>query len=106
MTQYDETNRFTLFKNDKQGNEARPDYTGKINVDGRELKLSAWIKKSNDGTKTFMSGTVQEPYNQQGGQQGSTGEASQPSSTPHAPADDFDDGVPFANPYQFIYNCV
>jgi len=69
MTDYDNTNRFTLFKNDKQGNESRPDYTGSINVDGRELKLSAWIKKSKDGTKTFMSGTVQEPYNQPNVQQ-------------------------------------
>ena len=88
MPEYDDTNRFTLFKNDKQGNEARPDYTGSINVDGRELKLSAWIKKSNDGTKTFMSGAVQEPYNAQ--------QPAQPAQT--APqASDFDDdsSIPF-----------
>lgn len=40
-----------LAKNDKQGNENRPDYRGSINVDGREYWLSAWIKQGRDGTK-------------------------------------------------------
>ena len=29
---YDNTNTGAMFKNDKQGNEKRPDYTGRINV--------------------------------------------------------------------------
>ena len=32
--EYDNTNRGALYKNDKQGNEKRPDFTGKINVNG------------------------------------------------------------------------
>lgn len=59
MAQYDDTNRFTLFRNDKQGNEKRPDYTGKINIDGTEYRLSAWIKDGQKGK--FMSGSV-EPF--------------------------------------------
>jgi hypothetical protein len=51
MTEYDRTNSGLLAKNDKQGNEARPDYRGSINVDGREYWLSAWIKQGRDGTK-------------------------------------------------------
>jgi hypothetical protein len=48
---YDNTNSGLLAKNDKQGNESRPDYRGSINVDGREYWLSAWIKQGRDGTK-------------------------------------------------------
>ena len=48
---YDNTNSGLLAKNDKQGNEARPDYRGSINVEGREYWLSAWIKTGRDGTK-------------------------------------------------------
>lgn len=45
---------FALFKNDKQGNEKRPDYTGEgMSLDGTPIKVSAWLK---DGTKgKFMS---------------------------------------------------
>ena len=32
MSNYDNTNTGTIFQNDKQGNENRPDYKGKINV--------------------------------------------------------------------------
>jgi len=44
--QYDNNNRGALFKNDKQGNEKRPDYKGDLNVEGVEYRVSAWIKKS------------------------------------------------------------
>lgn len=60
MTDYDNTNRGVLFKNDKEGNEARPDYTGKIDIDGKEMRLAAWIKQSKDGTKKFLSLNVSE----------------------------------------------
>jgi uncharacterized protein (DUF736 family) len=43
---YDDTNRGVLFPNDKGDNENRPDYTGKINVDGVEKRLAAWVKNS------------------------------------------------------------
>lgn len=60
---YDNTNSGLLAKNDKQGNENRPDYRGSINVDGREYWLSAWIKTGRDGTKLagqkYMSLSVQ-----------------------------------------------
>lgn len=59
MTDYDNTNSGVLFKNDKEGNEKRPDYTGEINVDGKDLRLAAWIKTSAKGNK-FMSLRVSE----------------------------------------------
>ena len=34
MADYDNTNTFVLFKNDKGSNPKRPDYAGTANVDG------------------------------------------------------------------------
>jgi len=41
---YDNTNTAVIFKNNKKENEKHPDYRGTINVDGRELEISLWIK--------------------------------------------------------------
>lgn len=49
-----------LFKNDKKGNEKRPDYTGKAMVDGEEYRLAAWIKESRGGQK-FLSLSFTDP---------------------------------------------
>lgn len=54
---FDNTNRGALFKADKQGNDRRPDYSGNINVDGKELFIDAWLKKSKAG-QTYMSLSV------------------------------------------------
>jgi len=57
---YDNTNRGALFKNDKKETEKQPDYRGKLNVNGKDFYLSAWIKSAKDGGK-FMSLSVSEP---------------------------------------------
>lgn len=43
-----------LFKNEKDGNEKRPDYRGDCLIEGTIYKISAWIKESKNGAK-FMS---------------------------------------------------
>lgn len=57
MSDYDNTNRGALFKNDRKQQDNHPDYTGSLNVKGQEFFLDAWLKKSKDG-KTFMSVSV------------------------------------------------
>ena len=53
---YDNTNTGALYKNDKEGNAKRPDYRGKLNVEGREYWVSAWIKENQGVTGgKFMS---------------------------------------------------
>lgn len=47
----------SLFKNDKNESEKRPDYKGSIKIDGQEYWLSAWIKDSTKGK--FMSLSAQ-----------------------------------------------
>jgi uncharacterized protein (DUF736 family) len=43
------------FKNDKKGNEKRPDYRGTAVIDGVDLNISAWIKSSQKTGDKFMS---------------------------------------------------
>ena len=49
---YDNTNRGTLGRNKRREKDSHPEYTGKINVDGRDYWLSGWVKESN-GEKFF-----------------------------------------------------
>lgn len=58
MADFDNTNRGTLFENDKAGNPNRPDYTGKININGTEYRLSAWWRDGKTGK--FLSLSVSE----------------------------------------------
>ena len=70
MSDFDNTNSGALFKNDKEGNENRPDYKGSINVNGVDFWLSSWLKTSKAGNK-YMSLSVQakEAVHEQGVQQ-------------------------------------
>lgn len=58
MSEYNNTDRGALFKNDKQDSDGAPDYKGNVNVGGTEYWLSAWIKTSKAGAK-YMSLSVQ-----------------------------------------------
>ena len=45
---------FALFKNDKEGNEKRPDYRGDgLDLNGNAIEVAAWIKEGKKGK--FMS---------------------------------------------------
>ena len=48
----------SLFVNDKKKSENGPDYTGSMNVEGVEYRLSGWKKTAKTGTK-FLSLSVQ-----------------------------------------------
>ena len=84
--QYDNNLSGVLFKNDKDGNEKRPDYKGSAEIEGVQYWVSAWIR---DGAKgKFMSMKYEAKEKPQ----------SQQSQTPKPdPVDDFDDGldIPF-----------
>jgi len=58
MAEYDNTNSGVLFKNDKKESEKHPDYTGKVNMGGKEMRLAAWIKQGQKGK--FMSLSLSE----------------------------------------------
>lgn len=54
-TEYDNTNRGALFRNDRKEKETHPDYNGTINVDGKEYYLNAWLKEGKKGKFFSMS---------------------------------------------------
>ena len=56
--EFDNTNRGSLFKNDKKETDGHPDYKGQLNVNDQDFWISAWLKTSKQGTK-FMSLSVQ-----------------------------------------------
>jgi hypothetical protein len=75
---------FTLFPNDKQGNERRPDYTGKgLALDGTPVRVSAWKKQGQRGE--FLSCRFEVAQQQA---------APQPQAAPQAATFDGDD-IPF-----------
>jgi hypothetical protein len=80
MAEFDNTNRGSLFKNDKKTEEKHPDMSGSINIDGTEYWISGWKKQSKAGTG-FISLSVR-PKEQ-------VRQSSQP--TPKAKPQDFDD---------------
>ncbi len=57
MTEYDNTNRWTL-NNEiaKKTKDTDKDYGGSIDIDGKKYWLNGWIKKGANGP--FISGTV------------------------------------------------
>lgn len=59
MSEYDNTNRGVLFKNDQNGNPKRPQYRGSLNVGGTDYNISAWIKESRKDGSKFMSLSVE-----------------------------------------------
>ena len=94
MTDFDNTNSGALFKNDKDGNENRPDYKGSLNVNGVDYWISSWVKTSKKGDK-YMSLSVQnkEDVHKKGMVQATQAAATAPRDEP--PAETFDDDIPF-----------
>lgn len=55
-TEYDNTDRGVLFKNDrKKPGTKQPDYQGSINVGGTEYELAGWVNESKKTGKKFLS---------------------------------------------------
>ena len=57
MADFDNTNRGSIWKNERKETDKHPDFTGSINVEGKEFWLSAWkrkpVAKENSPALTF-----------------------------------------------------
>lgn len=91
MADYDNTNRGVLFRNDKKDSDNHPDYTGKINIDGDEKRLAAWLRESKSGNK-FLSISISEF---QPKAEGSAYNAALASQSPAPAQSAMDDEIPF-----------
>jgi len=50
-TEYDNTNRGSIWKNHKRETDKHPHLTGTLNVEGKEFWVSAWVKDKNANPK-------------------------------------------------------
>ena len=74
MSDYDNTNRGSIWKNDKKETENHPDFTGSLNVGGLEYWVSAWKRKADANPKApALSFSVKPKDEQQSPQEQSTG---------------------------------
>lgn len=55
MTQYDNTNRGILSRNDRKTADTHPDFTGSLNVNGVEMWMDGYTQKTKDGSRSFLS---------------------------------------------------
>ena len=93
MSNYDNTNRGVLFKNDRKEKDTHPDYKGSINADGVEYWLSAWMKEGEKGK--FMSFSLTPKEATQTAAQAAQ-QAAPPQRQQAAPVvQDLDDDIPF-----------
>ena len=49
---YDNTNRGSIWRNDKKEKDTHPDFTGSLNVEGVEYQVSAWKRKEGANPKS------------------------------------------------------
>jgi len=70
---YDRTNTFTLSRNkdkDQEGaNPKWPDHKGRININGEEFWLSAWVQTNKETGEKFFSGKIGEKVKPKGEKQ-------------------------------------
>lgn len=45
MAEYDNTNRGSIWKNERKEKDTHPDFTGSVNVEGKEYFVNAWKRK-------------------------------------------------------------
>lgn len=104
MSEYDNTNRGALFKNDKKEKDSHPDYKGSLDCEGTEYWLSAWIKESKNGQKYLSIAMTEKDSGQTRRQQKTAQRSSQKQSgggrrekeqAYRNNDSDFDDDIPF-----------
>lgn len=86
--EYDRTNKGTLGKNKRREKDTHPEYTGNINIEGREFWISGWVKTQQSTGEKFFSLSVKP---KDGAQEAPRGGGVQRTSAPA----DLDDDIPF-----------
>ena len=83
MSDYDNTNRGSIWPNMKKTTDTHPDFTGSLDVDGVEYWVSAWKRKPEANPKApSLSFSIKRKDDR-------------PVNAPVTPEPDFDDPLPF-----------
>jgi len=96
MSNYDNNNRGAIWGNDKKVKDTQPDFTGSILVDGKDYFVSGWKRKADASPQSpalSLAVTLKDQQPQKSYSQ--TGLSSQQAAPKQAPANDFDDDLPF-----------
>ena len=84
--EYDNTNRGSIWKNEKKETEKHPDFTGSLNVEGVEYWVSAWKRKPDASDKApALSFSIK----------AKEGVKKKPADTGYVPEPEFDDDIPW-----------
>lgn len=95
---FDNTNSGALFKNDRKETENQPDYTGKINIEGKEYYLSAWVNKIQSGEKAgkkYFGIKVKPVEEEQSHRPSNSSQTQAYAASQKLQENDFDDDIPF-----------
>jgi hypothetical protein len=87
MTDYDNTNSGVLFHESAPESEKHPDYTGNINVDGKDYRLAGWKRTGKSGVP-FLSLKISEHRAKQSGYDSFKNSRPQPTKTSNSPSVD------------------
>jgi len=90
MADYDNTNRGSIWRNDKKETDKHPDFTGSLNVNGVEYWVSAWKRKEGAAVKAPALSFSVKPKD------AAPSKRQDPISSGRMPRDDMDDDIPFA----------
>lgn len=88
---YDNTNRGSIWKNEKKETDNHPDFTGSLNVNGVEYWVSAWKRRQDASDKAPALTFTVKPKDESSATKKS-------SATPDSKSglrDDFEDDIPF-----------
>ena len=94
MADFDNTNRGSIWKNEKKEKDTHPDFTGSLNVNGVEFWVSAWKRKEGAAAKAPALSFSIKPKDEQP----TTSQRAAPkarASEMRQARDDMDDEVPF-----------
>lgn len=55
MSNYDNNNTGVLFRQTDKESDKHPDFTGKCEVNNKEMQVAGWVNTSKDGLKKYVS---------------------------------------------------
>lgn len=91
MADFDNTNRGSIWKNSNKKTETHPDFTGSINIEGKDFWLSAWKPKEGANPNAPLLSFSVQPKEAKPEQ----APAQAPAGTPVTQDVGFNDSIPF-----------
>jgi len=92
---FDDRNRGQIWKNEKKSTDKHPDFTGRLNVDGKEYWVSAWKRKEGASARAPALSFSVKPKDGQEPKHNETSSKPSAATRRGSMKDALDDDVPF-----------